>query len=148
MNITVTGRPSNLRYTGNEQMQLVESDVFNVCQRIKELDPNLFVVLHKGHEKPFVVVEMSRDGEERMVKRYAELTPSILHDLQRMLKIPWEQRFKQLAREVDEHNEARENAWVESEAMERFAFDMRRALRDANMADVVEPVSMFRKVKK
>lgn len=147
MSITVIGRPDNLRYSGNAKMQLVESDVYNVCNRIKEIDPNLFVVLHEGHAEPFVVVEKCVDGEERLVKRYAELTPQILTDLRRMLSIPWEQRWKALAAEVDKHNEDMGNSWMESEGHERFVWEMRNALHESNIADITKPVFMHRKRK-
>ena len=144
MSITLIGRPDNLRYSGNEKMQLVESDVYNVCERIKEIDPNLFVVLHPDHPEPFVVVESCRDGEERLVKRYAELTPQILTDLRRMLSIPWEQRWKALAAEVDKHNRDMEDAWMESEAHDRFVWEMRDALQKSNIADITKPIYMHR----
>lgn len=124
---------------------MIESDVFNVCERIKELSPNLYVVLHEKHELPFVVMEHCIDGEERMVKRYAALDSSIITDLQRMLAIPWDQRAKALMKEVDDFNDAQERAWEDSEQHERLVYDMGKALKESNLATGrTDPVHMYR----
>lgn len=144
--LLLNGVPSNVRLPRRLRgARMMTSDVYNVCDRIKEIDPNLYVVIHENTEQPFVVMEHCTDGEERMVKRYKELTPEILTDLRRMLAIPWETRFKKLAKEVDDHNRKAENAWEESESHERFVFDMGQALKESNLAPGrVSPVHMYR----
>ena len=148
--LLIPGTPDNLRLPPHLRgVKTVEGDLYNVCNRIKEIDPNLYVVLHDGQEKPFVVMENCLDGEQRMVKRYAQLDASILEDLQRMLRIPFAKRFLEEAERVDAYNEAQENAWMESEAHEKLIFDMGRALRESNIAaGRTEPVSMYRGKKK
>jgi hypothetical protein len=139
MSLSVIGTPSNMKIAGapNAKLRVVESDVFNVCDRIKEIDPSLHVVLHEDHPEPWVVMEHCHDGVTRMVKRYAQLDPSILDDLRYMLHVPYTERARVVAAEVEAHNAELEK--VDEEKMERMAFDMRRALRDANMADIVLP---------
>ena len=93
-----------------------------------------------------MVIEHCEDGEERVVKRYERLDASILEDLQKMLQIPWAERFKQFAAEVDARNKARERAWEESESHERFIWEMGKALRESGLAPGrVKPVSFYRK---
>src|ERR1035437_3442647 len=89
------GLPSNLRIGLGPTIptRVVENDMYSICERLRELDKNLFVVLHPDHELPFVVMEMCGDGEARMVKRYAELHPGILDDLRYMLAVPLQTRL-------------------------------------------------------
>jgi hypothetical protein len=109
--------------------KLVESDVFNICERIKQIDPSLYVVLQEGQVKPWIVVEQCADGEHRMVERYERLDAGILEDLQRMLRIPYMERFKAVAAAVDAHNAALLEEKANRRDMERVAWTMRRALR-------------------
>lgn len=136
-NLIGFGRPENMRIAGVDphKLTVVEGDVFDMANRIKEIDPNLYIVLHDGHAEPWVVMELCLDGWERMVARYAELGPHILEDLRRMIAIPYDERERELQKKIDKENEARENAWMESEAHDRMTWDFRKALEDSNMAD-------------
>lgn len=122
------------------EIKAVSGDIYNICERIKEIDRNLFIVHHEGHERPFVVMENCVDGEERMVSRYERLDASILEDLQRMLRIPFEQRMETLIKKIDAENAAKEREWEESEAHEKFIWDMKNALRDSNIASPTSPI--------
>ncbi len=130
------GLPSNLRIGLGATIptRVVENDVYSICERIRQLDPNLFVVLHPDHEKPFVVMERCSDGEARLVKRYAELDQRILADLRRMLSITLEQRFAELDREVEAAN-TRNAHFLPDEAKEQFVWQMHRSLVDCNFMD-------------
>jgi len=140
MSLIVPGMPDNFRLPHSVRgARMVESDVFDICKRIKELDTHLYVVYQEGHDEPFVVMESCTDFTERMVKRYKTLEAHIITDLQRMLRIPFEQRIAKKMAEIDAENEAAENAYVESEQTERIIHDMRKALRDSNLADPVTP---------
>lgn len=134
---TLIGRPENMRIAGVDPrtVTVVEGDVFNIASRIKEVHPDLYLVLHKDHPEPWVVMELCLDGVERMVARYDELGAHILTDLQRMLSIPFEHRERALQAKLDKENAAMENAWKESEAHDRFTWEFARALRDSNIAD-------------
>jgi hypothetical protein len=119
---------------GYRKPKFVEGDLYDVCKRIKQIDPNLHVVLHEGHPQPWVVMENCIDGECRMVKRYAELDQRILGDLRRMLAIPFDERIKILDREVDEAN-TRNAHFLPDEAKEQFVWQMHRSLVDCNFMD-------------
>ena len=139
MSLSVIGTPSNMRIAGapNAKLRVVESDVYNVCARIKEIDPRLEVVLHEDHPEPWVVMEHCTDGVTRMVKRFPQLDASILDDLRYMLHVPFEERRRVVEAQIEKDNAEFDR--VDEEKMERMAWDMRRALRDANMADIVLP---------
>lgn len=129
------GTPSNMKFPPHlaGKLKMVEHDVYNICGRVKEIDPRLYIVLQEGHEKPWVVMERVEDRVE-MVSRYERLDASILDDLRRMLSIPFEHRMKELFKQVDAENKRAENAWKESETHERFMWDFRRALEESNIA--------------
>lgn len=131
-NLQVVGTPDNLTYRGPGYAS-VDSDVFNICGRIREISPSLRVVLREGAEKPWTVVEMCSDGVERFVASYEALDQRILEDLRYMLAVPFEKRFEASAREVDRHNDALGD--MPEEKMERFAWDMQRALVESNIVN-------------
>jgi hypothetical protein len=101
--------PEGIRIPGAKpgKAYMVEHDLYNVVQRIKEVDPNLYVIFREERKRPFVVMEICRDGEHRMVSSYERLDASIVEDLQRMLRIPFSVRFKKTAAEVDAHNDSK-----------------------------------------
>lgn len=137
MSLITVGAPENIKIAGvnPHALKMVESDVFNIAQRIKEIDPNLYVVVHEGHARPFVVMEHALDGTERMVSRYDRLDSSILDDLRYMLNVPFERRFAELTKKIDAENERQENAWMESEAHDRMTWEFQRALVDSNLSN-------------
>ncbi len=136
MDLHLPTTPKNLRFpTHLRGLKMVEHDVHSVCDRIKELDPNLFVVLQEGHEKPWVVMETTRTGDHEMVSRYEHLGSYIIDDLKRMLSIPFEKRMEALFKKVDAENEQKEHAWKETEQHERFMWDFRKALNDSGIAN-------------
>lgn len=114
-------------------MVQVESDVYNICTRIKEIDPNLSVVLHEGHPQPWVVMERGPDGEDRFVSRYENLDARILEKLRYMLAVPFEKRLEVLTREVEEANKA--HGRMNEEQIDRLAHAFYDAGVKSNMID-------------
>lgn len=131
--------PDNVMLPRNTvgKMTVVNSDVFNISARVKEISPRLRIVLQDGHDLPWVVMEDCDDGNVRMVRRYERLDADILTDLQRMLNTPFEVRMREEEKRVEAHNAAMEK--IDADKYEETAWHMRRALRDANMADIVLP---------
>lgn len=89
-------RPDNFRAPPGV---MIESDVFGVCERMKELDKNLFLyaldppVEFAGKTYRFSVTEMCVDGVERLVQRFEELDARIDKKLAYMLHVPFEKRL-------------------------------------------------------
>lgn len=122
----------------NENLAWVESDALKIVDQIREIDPNLYVVVHKDNkEKPFVVMENCVDGCVRMVGRYEALDQRILADLRYMLAVPYEVRAKELSDRIQKENEEKEKFSLDSEEGERFLWEFRNALKEANMIDAM-----------
>lgn len=125
--------PQNMKVAGGGTMTFVEGDVYNIAQRLQQVDPSLFLYLHEGSPKPWVVVEKCADGVERFVKRYEELGGHIIEDLRYMLAVPFEQRMKRLEAEADAVNE--QLGRMSDEQFEKYADDFLRAGRKSGLLD-------------
>lgn len=90
-------RPSNMdtRF-GN----LVEHDLYMIAERIKEVDPSLFIVFHEEREdaSKYVVMEKCEDGVDRMVFRTDALDGRIIEKLQYLRHVPFERRLAEAER--------------------------------------------------
>lgn len=117
---------------GKPLPKFVEHDVLQVTDRIKEIDPRLFVMLFEDTPRPWVVYEQTESGPQ-VVQRYTELTPSIIEDLRRMLAFPFTDRVKKISDEIDKNN--KDLGKMDPEKFERFAYDFRKAMVQANMID-------------
>ena len=105
MSLIIPGqRPENLRL---HQKYEITSDVYNICQRVKELDPNLLIVVHPKHPQPYVVMERGPDHVDRFVARFEELDDRVIQRLQHMLAVPLEHRIAEIDRLNNEENDAR-----------------------------------------
>lgn len=126
----LTPAPSNLRAAPGA---VVESDVFNICERIKEISPRLTVRVIEGADAPFVVSETGSDGVERFVARYEELDARILENLRYMAAVPFEDRVRKLEREIEASNT--EALRMPGDRFEEFAYDVQKALVESNITD-------------
>jgi hypothetical protein len=121
--------PSNLRIdmSGDRRgVMVVDSDLYKIADRIKEIDPNLYIVFHEKHPQPFTIMENCKDGVSRFVARYEELDQRILDDLRYMLSVPFDERLKRVEREIDAKNAALEA--IDDETLDWLASEMRRDL--------------------
>ncbi len=132
--------PANLASRGYVR---VTSDVFNICERIKEISPNLRLNYTEGRDEPWVVTELSKDGEERFVSRHAEADARILERLQYMLHVPIMERL----RRNDAVEDRNKDKWdPNAEAALEEAAD--QAFHLARKAGLVEAGPSYRKVKR
>lgn len=118
MSLIVAGRPTNLHPPLGATAYEYSGDVYMVCDRIKEKwgDRLYVVVMDDGSNYNFTVMERCIDGEDRMVKKYKELTPAILQDIDFMLRIDLKQRIRILEKE----NEKWEKDWAEAAAERQY----------------------------
>ncbi len=124
--LEVVGRPSNFDSRGYVR---ITSDVFNICGRIEELDPNLRVRYNETNpEKPWVVTEMAKDGE-RFVAQYEELDARIIEDLRYMLHVPFLERLAVQDKREAERKAAEERGADDlyQEMAGHFEHDLRKA---------------------
>lgn len=103
--LVVPIHPDNLRHQDNRVP--MTSDVFNICERIKEIDPNLYIyaldppVLLGDRVLNYSICEICRDGVERLVMRVNALDARIIEHLEYLLRVPFEQRFAEAERRAD-----------------------------------------------
>jgi hypothetical protein len=111
---------------------MVEGDLYDICHRIKEIDPNLFIVqlVDDAANCNFAIMEYCSDGMERLVFKTKELDQRILTRLQEMLAVPFEQRFAMIEAEIDREEEA-EKERASEELYENMGRPMWKQLHDS-----------------
>lgn len=98
--IPSTSRPNNLRLAADVNVEVLDSDVYNICERLKEISRELFLVVAADDAKAaFIVMEHCADGVDRKVSQYDELDPRILDHIAKMRAIPFEKRIELLEEE-------------------------------------------------
>lgn len=96
-NLVAVGRPSNLQ--APTLNTIVESDVFDICNRIKEIDPDLVIVANdEGHAHPFSIQHVDKRGQAYLVMNAEVLDARILTELQYLLSVPFEKRYAEAER--------------------------------------------------
>jgi len=89
-------RPDNLH---GSYGTLVDADVYNICERLKEIDPRLKIhfidppIRYGPKVYNFSITEACDDGVERLVFRVEELDARVIQHVQYLLKVPFETRF-------------------------------------------------------
>ena len=117
--LIVPATPANFRRYGNTP---ITSDVYHICERLREIDPSLYVypLDPPVGDKHFSIVEKCRDGVERLVFRAPALDGRIIEHVEYLLHVPFERRFKEaeaLADKLDaEAREQEMNEFVEAQA--------------------------------
>lgn len=98
--------PSNLRRLDAQGARPVTSDMYSICERIKEVSSSLYLIeLHGGDEFQYAVMESCSDQIERLVfkvKRDA-LNGAVIEKLRRLLAMPLTERLKKLEAEEFKH---------------------------------------------
>jgi hypothetical protein len=106
LDIPGSATPSNLRLPESAQAVIVESDMYNICNRVKDISPSLFIVLLTDNTKyAYAIMESCKDGVDRLVYKVKDLDARVLDRLAYMMKFPLNERMKQL--EKDEHRMAK-----------------------------------------
>lgn len=120
--LVVAGRPSNLR--GVSIGAYVEGDMYDICERVKELSRNLFVapleppITRFGKTYHWAVGEVGIDGQDHLVKQFETLDGRVIDDLRYMLGVPFEKRLAE-AEKIEEKHKA-EHAEFEKEKLYEY----------------------------
>lgn len=95
--------PTNLRIPPGSRAIHLESDVYGVCEQLREIDPSLYVVVRvtERNEAEFIVMEDCRDGVHRLVFKTDALDGRVLTKLRRLMAKPLDERLREL--EAMEH---------------------------------------------
>jgi hypothetical protein len=122
--------PSNLHLRPSVKTQYVDGDMFDICERLAEIDPRLYIVqLHEDDEANYMIMEHCSDGVQRAVipRGVKELDARVLEQVQYMLHVPFEHRLAAAEAQVEkadaDHHEA-----VLDEMYDKMGGEFRRQL--------------------
>lgn len=139
MTIDIPGSaaPNNLHFAADVRATIVESDLYNICERIKEIDPRLFIVVldsryNEGYS--FSIMEHCEDGVDRLIWRVKELDQRVLHKAEYLRSIPFEQRFEE-AEKLEAKMKAEGDAESFNELYENLGRPMLRQLEHDGFID-------------
>ncbi len=121
--------PANLVMGGRYETFSVTSDVYNICERLAELNPRLWI--HglrdtKTDEVAFCIMERTPEGD-KLVFKVKELDARVVEEVRYLLHIPFEVRFKAaealLAKKEEEYKEDELNKLYEDMG-EQFRYQL------------------------
>lgn len=119
--------PSNLNIPEDVHLDSVDSDTFNICERIKrELeggDRLIITLMRRGDQHVFLITEDCDDGVNRLVLKTKELDDRVIQKLYKMRALPLDKRLVA----IEESIKAEEAAEEENE-MERLYENMGRPM--------------------
>jgi hypothetical protein len=121
--------PSNLHLREGHTARFVDGDLYNICERVKEVDRNLHVVeLDKGDDGHcFAIMEHCNDGIERLIFTVRELDSRVIERLQRIMHMDLRERLAVL--EAEEYKYEADRKENELEALyENMGDSFRRQL--------------------
>lgn len=110
--LLVGGIPDNLNIPPmGHRAPVVEGDVYNICERLKEYNPSLFIVFHPEDDHPYVIMERTERGSEEFVYKTKELDARIFDRLDYIQRVPLSKRLDI----IEAEEKAWELAWKEQE---------------------------------
>lgn len=130
LQIPGSAAPNNLHFAADARAALVEKDLYDICERIKEIDPRLFIVVLDKQADPeysFAIMEHCDDGWDRLVWRVKELDQRVLKKAEYLRKVPFERRLEE-AEAMEARMKAEEDEASFNELYERLGGPMRRQL--------------------
>lgn len=106
MGLAVAGRPTNLRLPPEAAAMAVESDMYAICERVREISPRLFIVLiADSRSHAYAIMEQCEDGVDRLIFRVKELDGRVLNRLREILAMPLQERLAKLEKDEYRHRE-------------------------------------------
>jgi 3-methyladenine DNA glycosylase AlkC len=95
--------PTNLRLLDGTKVRYVDSDLYDIASRLKQVHPSIYVLEVEPHEKDvhWVIMENCEDGVQRLIFKVAELDGRVLKKLNQIMAMPLAHRLKKL--EEDEY---------------------------------------------
>lgn len=121
---------SQVRTGRNGTRVLIEQDVQDVVQRLKELDPNLRVHWNEYGEY-FVISELLPDGSESLVTTVQDLNPVLVDYVRKLANKDYAAELDRLDREADRQADHERSEKV-GEIGERAAHALRKDLSVQN----------------
>lgn len=135
LSIPGTAGPNNLHYGTDVRASIVDGDLYDICTRLEEVDPSLFIVaLESPDGKAFAIMEHCDDGWDRLIWRVPVLDQRVLRKAEYLKKVPFEKRFEE-AEKVEERMKAEEDAKAFEDLYENLGAPMLRQLRHDGFTD-------------
>lgn len=107
--------PSNLHLSAKVKYAEVESDMFDICDRIAEVSPYLYIIdLEDDDAHSYAIMEDGLDGTQYLVFKVRELDARILPDLRRLAALSLQERIEAADKENYEWElSEKERKWEE-----------------------------------
>jgi hypothetical protein len=113
-------KPTNLELPPGVNAQYIDSDVFDICGRLAELDKCLYVLVVTGRPgTDFFIMENCEDGTQRMIFRVGSdheidaLDSRVINKCRLIMSLPLHLRVAAIQREIDKREAARVEASLE-----------------------------------
>lgn len=114
--LSVAGVPTNLRLPEGSTLAYCEPDLYNICERLRELDEALSVIVMKDDAggAAFAITERTRQGVEELVMRVGPgckidaLDARVIEHIEWIRRIPAAERAAQIEREIAAEARSRE----------------------------------------
>ena len=100
--------PSNLHLRPSVKARYIDSDMFDICERLAEIDPRLYIVeLTEEDEANYMVMEHCADGVVRAVtpQPVKELDARVLERIRYLMHVPFEHRYAAAERENEKYEQ-------------------------------------------
>jgi hypothetical protein len=93
-------RPSNLHLPEGMTATFIDADMYDICERVKEISPRLAIVLLEHDSKyAYAIIENCVDGVERLVFKVQQLDGRVIDKLRKIMALPLEHRIIELEKE-------------------------------------------------
>jgi hypothetical protein len=100
ISIPGTSRPNNLHLSPELRVGVIDGDLYNICGRIAEISPNLFIIDAKDHKDcAWIIMEKCSDGVDRMIFKVQDLDARVVRKLREIMSVSLATRVAQLEKE-------------------------------------------------
>lgn len=92
--------PSNLHLPKEARAELIDSDMFHICDRVKEISPTLHIFkLYDDDKYIYTVMEHCSDGVERLIFKVKALDNRVITRLQTLFSVELDTRIRMCDKE-------------------------------------------------
>ena len=123
--------PANLHLRPSTKTRYVDSDMFDICGRLAEISPRLYIVeLTEADNSAYVIMESCDDLVQRQVyklQKGQELDARVITKVQYLLNVPFAHRYAAIEKENAKYEADHHEALLD-EAYEKMGGQFRKQL--------------------
>lgn len=128
MSDLIAPRPFNLSLPPGMHVQEVEGDLYDICSRLAEISPRIFVNLLTGDDQhAFAIMEHCIDGVDRMIFKVQTLDQRVLRKVEGIMALSLSERIAK-AEQENYRFEADQKEQEFEELYDKLGAPMRREL--------------------